>query len=1132
MRYHKGTRRKAIEYEKALVHYWKEHDTFQKSIERRPVADSYVFYDGPPFITGVPHHGTLLTSIVKDAVPRYQTMKGKRVERLWGWDCHGLPAEVFTEKKLGIQDRRDIGTKVSLEEYIVTCRQNMVQTGSLWEDTIDRIGRWVDFRGAYKTMDKPFMESVWWAFKKLYEADKIYEGEKVLLYCTRDATPLSKAEVTMDSGNYKDVTDPSVYVKFKLEDDAPAKNIKLTKQSKVLFVCFGNVSRSQIGKALYNHYTKTDNADSAGLGVQEEHPNAMTYGDVEKEITALKGVEYKGRARVALLESPGIDIVDSPRKQLVPELLSNYDLVVNIAERDQTPDWFRGDNVIWWDIADPHHKQGMDVMYETRDAVERRVKELVDGKLADDQIDAPYLLAWTTTPWTLPANTAVAVNEEFTYAVVKLADGQRLILAEKLVPKVLTDEKHQPLPYTLERTVKGSELVGRSYQPLFEDRGKNAHKVWAADYVTLDEGTGIVHLAPAYGEEDFVLAKKLGFPIVSNLDDSGYYTSGEWEGKQVWEVNKEIAKELHARGVVWKIDYIQHSYPHCYRCGTRLMYRAHPSWFMSIEGQRQEMLEQNGTINWFPEHLKEGRFAKNIEAAPDWNISRDRFWATAMPVWKGKDTAGKEHVKVVGSYAELKELSGVELEDYHRPWIDDVEFDLDGVHYKRIDKVLDCWFESGSMPFAQFHYPFENVEKFERSFPGDFIVEYMAQTRAWFYYLHAVNVGLFDRAPFKQVIAHGTLAGNDGRKMSKSYGNFTDPSELMDKYSADALRFLFLSSPLMSGEDFSLIDKDVADVSRKLSMIWNMFDFFTLYADVDKWEWNGKLDDPLPDLTNQLDIWIVSRLHQLMGEIERNMDAYNLPEALKPVLPFIDDASNWYVRRSRRRFWKSGDDADKQAAYRTLHYVLVRLSMVLAPFVPFLAEELYKQLTGGESVHLLDWPTAGRVDELTLERMHYVREVINEGLSQRAAAGLKVRQPLASLHVTGAPQVFDQLDPAYLDILKDELNVKDVSLVVDGAAVVKLDTALTPALVAEGLVREAIRNIQIARKDAGLDVDDHIVLSLSTTDEALRTALTEHHELIEAETLAKALQFDRTLNYTTDCVVNDAPLTISLKKDA
>lgn len=962
MKYRKGTRRKALEYEKALVHYWKEQQIFEKSVEMRPVSDAYVFYDGPPFITGIPHHGTLLTSIVKDAVPRYQTMKGRRVERVWGWDCHGLPAEVFTEKKLGIQDKRDIGTKVSLEEYITTCRENMVQTGSLWEDTIDRIGRWVDFRGAYKTMDKDYMESVWWAFKKLYEAGKIYEGEKVLLYCTRDATPISKSEVAMDN-SYQDVTDPSVYVKFKLLDD-----------------------------------------------------------------------------------------------------------------------------------------------------------------------DA-YLLAWTTTPWTLPANTAVAVNAGFEYAEVRLEDGQKLILAQQLLAKVLTDAKHQQIPFTLERILKGKDLIGKRYEPLFEDHGKNAHQVWAAEYVSLEEGTGIVHLAPAYGEEDFQLAKEQGLPVISNIDDSGYYKSGEWQGQQVWETNKTVAKTLHERGVVWKIDYVKHSYPHCHRCGTRLMYRAHPSWFMNIANQRSEMLEQNGGINWFPEHIKQGRFQKTVESAPDWNLSRDRFWATAMPVWKGKDKQGHEHIKIVGSYAELKELSGVELEDYHRPWIDAVTFEIDGVSYKRIDKVLDCWFESGSMPFAQFHYPFENTEKFETNFPGDFIVEYVGQVRAWFYYLHAVNVGLFEKPAFRTALVHGTVAGNDGRKMSKSYGNYTDPNELMDKYSADSLRFLLLSSPLLSGEDFSLLDKDVADISRKLTMIWNMFDFFTLYAEVDNWEWDGTHEDPMNGLENPLDIWITSRVHQLGREIEERMDRYDIPNALKPILPFIDDASNWYVRRSRRRFWKGDDGPDKQQAYKTLHYILVRLSMLMAPFTPFLAEELYRNLTGEVSVHLVDWPKGGRVDELVLGRMELVREVIVRGLSQRAGAGIKVRQPLGELRITGALDASGPLEEHYLETIREELNVK--SILIDDQKQdlsVSLSVKITPALKREGMMREVIRNVQNFRKQAQLEVNDHILLSLSTSDQVLRKAIEEHGSAIGDETLAEAITLDERYAHNMVCTIDDASLSVSLEK--
>ncbi len=985
MKFKQGSRRKAAEYEKDLVKQWKRDKTFEKSVSQRPDSDAYVFYDGPPFITGVPHHGTLLTSIVKDAVPRYWAMKGKHVERVWGWDCHGLPAEVFTEKKLGIHDRRDIGTKISLEEYIVTCRDNMVQTGNLWEDTIDRIGRWVDFKGAYKTMDKEYMESVWWAFKQLYEKGKIYEGEKVLLYCTRDATPIAKAEVAMDN-SYQDVTDPSVFVKFAL-----------------------------VGEA--------------------------------------------------------------------------------------TP---------------------------------------------------TYLLAWTTTPWTLPANTAVAVNKREKYAEVEV-DGVRLILAKNLLDKVLTDEKHNVVPYTFVREVNGSELVGKSYEPLFENSSvKNnkladaAYKVWHADYVSLEEGTGIVHLAPAYGEEDYALARQLKFPFVSVIDDNGLYSEGEWLGQNVWEANKPIAKTLLDRGIVWKIEYVRHSYPHCHRCGTKLMYRAHPSWFMDIDGQRAEMLEQNSSVNWFPEHVKHGRSEKTIQTAPDWNISRDRFWATAMPVWKGKDNNGKELVKVVGSYQELEQLSGIKLDDYHRPWIDDVTFTLDGIEYKRIEKVLDCWFESGSMPFAQFHYPFENTQKFEDNFPGDFIVEYVGQVRAWFYYMNAVNVGLFGKVPFKTSLVHGTIAGNDGRKMSKSFGNYTDPNLLMDQYSADALRFLLLQSPLLNGEDFALQDKEVADIQRKLAMVWNMYDFFTMYADVDGWEWKGDITDPTADLTNPLDQWIVSRMHQLTTEVDTHMQRYDIPNALQPVLPFLDDASNWYVRRSRRRFWKSGDDADKQAAYRTLHYVLVQLSMTLAPFTPFLAEELFLKLTGGalgESVHLLDWPKVGHINELVVKDMQLVREAITMGLSARAEAKIKVRQPLSKVTVWNVVDGSEAAvhTAAYRDIIAEELNVKSVEFKrsneseLANTVKVDLDFEVTPQLKREGLMREVVRYVQTARKQAGLNVDDRIELSLVTEASDLQQAIKEHQPTIIDETLATAFRAGKPLDdaaFSQEVVIEGWTLAIGLTKAA
>lgn len=1208
MKFKHGTRRRAAEYEKDWVQRWKADGTFEKSVAQRPADNAYVFYDGPPFITGVPHHGTLLSSIVKDAVPRYWTMKGKRVERRWGWDCHGLPAENFVEKQMNIVDRRQIVTSsvkrvklvndfdnatkvitkvagwmgqrgygssswdannltpdklaeefgrdnfyvaydddklvgsvvisdkdsynffagkkdndtsvgylykmavlpefqkqgyanamlkeairlskqegvkeirievgehqpklvnlyerngfqrvgehmstetganwllyslevssypdavynqpapldkdgnplptISLEKYITKARESMVANSETWQGVIDRIGRWVDFAGAYRTMDKDFMESVWWAFKQLYKAGKIYEGEKVLMYDTKFATPVSKAEVTMDNDAYQTVTDPSVYVKFKLDDEDAA------------------------------------------------------------------------------------------------------------------------------------------------------------------------VLAWTTTPWTLPANLMLAVNPEMMYCEV-LVGGEKLIIAEEALGRVLQDEKHQPLDYKVLRKFPGSELVGKTYQPL--DTGSawpendKIHTIYAADFVSHESGTGIVHIAPAYGEDDFELAKRYGISAFHVIDDNGYYTDGTYKGLEVWDNNKFIAKDLKEKGAVWKIEYIRHEYPFNPRSKQRIMYRAIPSWFFDIQGQKSLMLEQNEHINWFPAHLKHGRFAKNIEQAPDWNLSRDRFWATAMPVWKGDQGT----VKVVGSYAELKELSGVELDDYHRPWVDDVTFEIDGEKFTRIDKVLDCWFESGSMPFAQLHYPFENQVKFEQNYPADFIVEYIGQVRAWFYYVHAVNVALAEIGAFGEageqhknaysnVITTGVVAGNDGRKMSKSLGNFTDPNELMDKFSADSLRFLLLSSPLLNGEDFALHDKDVGDVARKLSMIWNMYDFFTMYAEVDEFTFpydtassdaflvhritnTAHSDTPeslsrtgtensfqisvdIDKLSNPLDIWIISRLHELVAEVEKQMDAYNIPDALSPILPFLDDASNWYVRRSRRRFWKSEDDGDKNDAYRTLHYVLVRLSYLLAPFTPFLAEELYHNLTGDdESIHLKDWLAAGAVNEQVLADMSRTRELINNGLSLRMKqdehqASIKVRQPLQFAAYAGA-----KLAEYYEQIMAEELNVKEIRWienldehladydVTEGTIKpenwIEISKQLTPELKREGLMREVIRHVQSARKKAGLQVDDRIMLQLTTNDEQLHQAIDEHAEMIAAETLAV---FGEVYDNKSTVTVEGAELEIAL----
>ena len=967
MKYQANTRRRAIEYEKAIVDFWKKNRIFEKSIEQRDINNGYVFYDGPPFITGLPHHGTLLSSIVKDAVPRFWTMRGKRIERRWGWDCHGLPAENFVEKQLGINDRREIGTKWPLSTYITKARESMVSNSEAWEGVIERVGRWVDFRGAYRTMDKNFMESVWWAFKTLYEQGKIYEGRKVLMYDTKFSTPVSKTEVTMDNEAYQTVTDPSVYVKFEIVSEGELKGTKL--------------------------------------------------------------------------------------------------------------------------------------------------------------------LAWTTTPWTLPANLTLAINKNLEYKIYSVGD-EKLIVASELAEKALGEGEAI-------KTLRGEELIGLEYKPLMcnfskEERKKNTYKVVAADFVSSSDGTGIVHIAPAYGEMDYELSLEQDVDFIDLLDEGGYYleSAKKWlnemgvrdtdeSGIELWAANKFIAKVLEEKGIVYKIEYIKHEYPFNPRSKQRIIYRAFPSWFFAVNGMKEQLIEENEGINWFPEYLKHGRFEKNIEAAPDWNLSRDRFWATAMPVWKGD----KGTIKVVGSYDELYELSGVRLEDYHRPWVDEIEFDIEGEHFKRIEKVLDCWFESGSMPFAQLHYPFENKEKFEQNYPADFIVEYVGQVRAWFYYVHVVNTALFGKKAYRNVITTGTVAGNDGRKMSKSLGNYTDPTELMDKYSADALRFLMLSSPVLAGEDFALIDKDVSDVARKLSMIWNVYDFFTMYASVDGFD--SKQAIAVSKLENPLDIWLVSRVYELRNEITKGMEAYNIPSALSDVLLFIDDLSNWFVRRSRRRFWKSEDDTDKNAAYSTLYFILVYLAKILAPFTPFLAEELYQKMTGEEfdssvteSVHLLNWPEAGEINQKVLEKMARTREIITEGLALRMNKSeteeqIKVRQPLAEYIYEGEP-----LDEYYEQIIADEVNVK----MVRAGEKAYLDKHLTEELLEEGFIRELIRFVQAARKKAGLEVDDRIKLSIDTEISE------DWQDVLKAEVLAVELGQDNNYQYDEVVKVNGKNITISLEK--
>jgi len=914
------SRKKYAEMEKEVIQFWKEDRTFQKSVESRSKDKYYSFYDGPPFITGVPHYGTLLSSIVKDAVPRYWTMKGYRVERRWGWDCHGLPAENMVEKKLGIKSKREIEEKIGIAKFNEACFQETSKIASEWEDVIDRIGRWVEFKNAYKTMDKDYMESVWWAFSELHKKGLIYEDVRVSLYCPRCSTPLSNFEIAMDN-SYEMDSDPSVYVKMKV-----------------------------------------------------------------------KGEENT------------------------------------------------------------------------------------------------YFLVWTTTPWTLPANVALAVGKNIRYSKYKILKGDHagdsyivagvrsadVFAHSGIIPLATTplEEGNSPEPVANISDLLGKDLIGKEYEPIFPHEIENGYKVISADFVTTEDGSGIVHIAPAFGEDDFQARKSNDLPIIMNVDEEGQFTEGEWQGQKVWETNNEIVKWLKENNFLFKREQITHSYPHCHRCHTKLIYKAQPAWYVNVDKIREELVEKNENISWYPEFLKHGRFKNGIENAPDWNISRDRYFGTAIPVWKCEKEDCNE-LKVFGSYAELKEVSGAELSDYHRPGVDEVVFPCEkcGGKMRRISQVFDSWIESGSMPFAQFHYPFENQEQFEKSFPTDFISEYIAQTRAWFYVLHVVSVGIFGKESFKNVVTTGTIAGSDGKKMSKSLGNYTLPNIVLEKYSADALRLYLLSSPLLNAQNINFSEKSIQDIQRKvLATLWNSYSFFTLYANVDKWRLNYEKEN-IGKSDNLLDRWIVSELHKLNREVDEQMQKYNLVKSVKPFELFIDNLSNWYIRRSRKRFWKSENDSDKNEAYSTLHYVLVELSRLMAPFAPFVSEEIFKNLTGEDSVHLTDFPVADEklIDEKLNEQMKSVRDIISAGLQLRASAKIKVRQPLQGVRIKKK-----ELREEFFDIIKEELNVKNVVLDDFMDQEIFLDTDITEDLRLEGTAREIIRFVQEMRKEAGYEVDNRI----------------------------------------------------------
>jgi len=912
------------EKELDLLAYWESDKTFEKSLEQTKNKPEYVFYDGPPFATGLPHHGHLLASVAKDLVPRFWTMKGRHVKRRWGWDCHGLPIETIVEKNLGLKSKGEIDT-MGVEAFNAACRSSVMRYASEWGKTIRRIARWVEFENSYKTMDTSYIESVWWAFKQLYDKEYIYKGEKILMYCPRCMTPLAKSEISMDN-SYKLVKDLSVAVKFKLTDE-----------------------------------------------------------------------------------------------------------------------------------------------------------------------DA-FAIAWTTTPWTLPSNLALAVHPDMDYSYIKdLHDGSTYLLAKELIGKFYKNEAD----YEIIRTVKGVNLKGKRYEPLFDyfATQENAFQIVLADFITSEEGTGIVHTAPAFGEDDYEVCKKNKIGMVQPVDEAGRFTSEitDFAGRYVHDVNEDIVIFLKKAGKVVYSQKITHDYPFCCRCDTKLLYRALPAWFVNVQKIKPRLLELNTGITWHPDFVKEGRFQHVVETAPDWNISRNRYWATAIPIWESE--AGER--LVIGSVEELRKyaisLPSQEV-DLHKDYLDKGLLEKDGVRYRRVPEVLDCWFESGSMPFAQFHYPFENKEHFETHLPAQYVVEYIGQTRTWFYYMTVLSAILFDKIPFENVHVTGNILAEDGSKMSKSKGNFTDPNKIVEQYGADTLRFYLMSSSFMNAQDGNFMDKGVEEVYKKiLLLLYNVSQFYDDY---------GRVAASSEESNHVLDKWILSRTKSLVETVETNLASYNTVKACAAIREYIDELSNWYIRNSRVRF-SLGDGEAK----RTLREVLDVLARVIAPIMPFVAEHLYRVIGNGISVHLSSWPDAALLSfEGVIEReMSFAREVTSMALRKRDQERVNLRWPLRSIRVMGEVDLRQEIRA----IVLEEVNVKHFEYSKGEQTAVELDTTLTFELESEGYSREIIRFIQAVRKKMGLVRTDRVHLKVySEFNEYLRP-----HE-----------QFIRERVGALESCISDAPL--------
>ena len=955
------------EAEEKVLAFWQEGGIFDKSLTKDSPKGEYVFYDGPPFATGTPHYGHLVASVMKDVVPRYQTMRGYRVARKWGWDCHGLPIENIVEKELGTKSKKDI-EELGIGKFNDLCRSKVLTYAAEWEKVIGRLGRWVDFANAYKTMDLDYMESIWWTFKQLWDRDLIYKDYRSMHICPRCETTLSQSEVTE---GYKDIKDLSAIAKFELVNE------------------------------------------------------------------------------------PGT-----------------------------------------------------------------------------------FVLAWTTTPWTLIGNVALAIGSEIEYISVNIPDGfdskkydmeldvepGNYIFSVEAAKRDFSNQSklHKLLFLALSvgfnhSVFKGSDLVGKSYKPLFDyysadaslENHKNGWKIYTAEFVTTTDGTGVVHIAPAFGEDDMNLGRQEQLPFIQHVGLDGIFKP---EVKDFLSLHVkpledhmatdiEIIKYLAAHSLLFHKEKYEHSYPHCWRCDTPLINYATSSWFVGVTKIKERLLETAKEINWSPDYIKNGRFGNWLEGARDWSISRQRFWASAIPIWE----CPSGHYHVVSSVQELEEKTGQRIDDIHKDKIDSLKFACAecGAEMKRIPDVIDCWFESGSMPYAQLHYPFENKDKLEANFPAQFIAEGADQTRAWFYYLHVIAGGVRDSHAYQNVIVNGIVLAEDGKKMSKKLKNYPDPSLVMEKYGADALRAYLLSSPVMQAENLNFSESGVQEALRKNVMtLWNVYRFYATYA--------PDYDNREVVTDNILDAWILAKLKTLLAEVTQAMEKYNLPKAVRPITEFIDELSTWYLRRSRERF-KSEDENDKQAALAMTRFVLLELAKVMAPFLPFVAERLWQEVSGrsfkqrNESVHLENWSELGDLsveEKEILVKMTLTRQAVESGLSARDSAGIKIRQMLKVANFQGA----GDLPETYQELLAEELNVQTIAwLGGEGNLSLDLDTIITPELQLEGNKRELIRTINALRKEAGLTVADKIEIWVDGSETAL-TWLGAAGEEIKKATLAPSLQ--------------------------